>query len=130
MENCIFCKIIKGEIPSYTIYEDDDIKVFLDINSKSNGHSLVIPKKHIKDILEMDEHTFTKILNVIQTKVYKVLKEKLNCDGLTIIQNNEYGQEVKHFHIHLIPRYKNSNIELDYDKETLKPIEDIYSIIK
>ncbi|MBO5138290.1 MAG: HIT domain-containing protein [Bacilli bacterium] len=130
MENCIFCKIIKGEIPSYTIYEDENIKVFLDINPNSNGHALIIPKKHIKDIQEIDSATFTQILDVIQNNIYKQLKNKLNCDGITIVQNNEYGQEVKHFHIHIIPRYKNDNVKLNYNKENIKPVEEIYSIIK
>lgn len=130
MENCIFCKIIKGEIPSYTIYEDENIKVFLDINPNSNGHALIIPKKHIKDIQEINSTTFTQILDVIQNNIYKKLKDKLNCDGITIVQNNEYGQEVKHFHIHIIPRYKNDNVKLNYNKENIKSVEEIYSIIK
>lgn len=130
MENCIFCKIIKGEIPSYTIYEDENIKVFLDINPNSNGHALIIPKKHIKDIQEINSTTFTQILDVIQNNIYKKLKDKLNCDGITIVQNNEYGQEVKHFHIHIIPRYKNDNVKLNYNEENIKSVEEIYSIIK
>ena len=122
MENCIFCKIIKGEIPSYTIYEDEFVKAFLDINPSSNGHTLIITKKHITNILDMDEQTINHIFNIIKDKIYKLLKEKLNCDGITIIQNNEYGQDIKHYHVHLIPKYKNKT-------ETIKT-EEIYKKIK
>ena len=122
MENCIFCKIAKGEIPSYPIYEDKFIKAFLDINPNSNGHTLVIPKKHIENILDTDEETITHIFKIIKNNLYKLLKEKLNCNGITIIQNNEYGQDVKHFHIHLIPKYK--------DKTDKITPEEIYQKIK
>lgn len=122
MENCIFCKIIKGEIPSYTIYEDEYIKAFLDVNPNSNGHTLIIPKKHIENILDMDEKTITHIFKIIKSNLYQTLKEKLNCNGITIMQNNEYGQEVKHFHIHLIPKYEN--------KTDKKNVEEIYNKIK
>ena len=114
----IFCKIIKGEIPSYTIYEDDIIKAFLDINPTHNGHTLIIPKKHYENIYDIDEQT----LNYIMKKaieIANILKDGLGCDGLTLCENNEYGQEVKHFHLHLIPKYKNENklsIEEVYNK--------------
>lgn len=130
MENCIFCKIIKGEIPSYTIYEDNELKVFLDINPISNGHILIIPKKHIKNITELDNETSKKILNLLQNKLYELLKTKLNCDGITIVQNNEYGQEVKHLHFHIIPRYNEDKIKMNYDKEKINKVEEIYDILK
>lgn len=130
MENCIFCKIIKGEIPSYTIYEDNELKVFLDINPISNGHILIIPKKHIKNITELDNETNKKILNLLQNKLYELLKTKLNCDGITIVQNNEYGQEVKHLHFHIIPRYNEDKIKMNYDKEKINKVEEIYDILK
>ena len=85
--DCIFCKIINGEIPSYKLYEDDDILVFLDINPVSNGHALIIPKKHIKDLNDMDNTTFSHILEIAK-KIKKLLEDKLNVDGLTLIQNN------------------------------------------
>lgn len=118
--NCIFCKIINGEIPSYTIYEDDIVKVFLDINPDCNGHMLIIPKKHIMDLDTMDEETFKHMLK-ISKKMKKLLEEKLNIDGLTLVQNNGSVQEVKHFHIHLKPYYKS--------KKELENIEKVYSII-
>lgn len=119
--NCIFCKIIKGEIPSYTIYEDDILKVFLDIHPDSNGHLLLIPKKHILDITEMDSETWVQMLTVIE-KMKHLLEKKLQIDGLTLIQNNGMVQEVKHFHFHLKPYYKDSKV--------LLPVEKIYDILK
>lgn len=109
---CIFCKIIKGEIPSYTIYEDEIVKVFLDINPDSNGHLLIIPKKHILDLDSMDNDTLMHIM-AISKKMKKLLEEKLNIDGLTLIQNNGAVQDVKHFHLHLKPYYINKQIKKD-----------------
>jgi len=109
--NCIFCKIIKGEISSYTIYEDEIVKVFLDVNPISNGNSLVVPKKHYKDINDIDLDTLTHIQKIVK-ELYPKYKEKLNCDGVTLCQNNDYGQEVKHYHLHIIPRYENDGIEI------------------
>jgi len=118
--NCIFCKIINGEIPSYTIYEDEIVKVFLDINPDTNGHMLIIPKKHVLDLDSMDKKTFAHILEVAK-KMKKLLEEKLHIDGLTLIQNNGAVQEVKHFHLHLKPYYIN--------KQTKKDPKDIYDLL-
>lgn len=120
--DCLFCEIIKGNIPSKTIYEDELVKVFLDINPNTNGHSLIIPKKHIVTVDELDDELVTHILKV-EKNMYKLLKDKLNIDGLTIVQNNEYGQEVKHYHVHLIPRYKDDNWELNFNKDLINDIE-------
>ena len=108
--NCIFCKIANGEIPSYTVYEDDDFKVIFDISPASKGHALVIPKEHYKNLFELDESIASKAL-VIAKKVATELSTELDCDGFNLLQNNEEiaGQTVFHFHIHLIPRYKNDN---------------------
>lgn len=126
--DCLFCKIIEGTIPSKTIYEDDIVKVFLDINPNTNGHCLIIPKKHIITVNELDSKLITHILEV-EKKMYKLLKEKLNIEGLTIVQNNELGQEVKHYHVHLIPRYKNDDWSLINSQENLKSLDEIYNII-
>lgn len=126
--NCIFCKIIDGEIPSYTIYEDDIIKVLLDINPDTNGHALIIPKKHYENLVDIEEEVLHHINNVSK-KMYSLLKEKLNCDGLTIIQNNNYGQEIKHYHMHLVPRYKDDKYMLHYNREIIKDPKQIYEII-
>lgn len=103
--DCLFCKIIAGDIPSYTVYEDDVVKCFLDINPDSNGHTLIIPKKHYLNLSEIDNETLMHIMDVARN-LKKLLEEKLNIDGLTLIQNNGDVQEIKHFHLHLKPYYK------------------------
>lgn len=123
MSDCLFCKIIDGSIPSYTVYEDDKVKVFLDINPNTDGHLLVIPKEHKANLYEMDDETLIYMLNIIREKLKPILSDKLNIDGLTISQNNDYGQEVKHFHIHVIPRYKNDKFPLASD---CSKVEDVY----
>ena len=118
--DCTFCKINKGEIPSYTIYEDDKVRVFLDINPKHNGHSLIIPKEHYKDIEDIDMETLSHIMKIAK-KIYNLLNEKLNPDGIILTQNNGIAQDVKHYHLHLVPVYKNEmelSIEEIYNKLT------------
>ena len=126
MENCLFCKIIKGEIPSKTIHEDEIVKVMMDINPISDGHILVIPKNHNTDLLDLDDDTLLHIKRIITEILIPKLKEKLNCDGITVCQNNGLGQEIKHFHVHLIPRYENDNIKMT-NKENIEDIEEIYN---
>ncbi len=118
--NCIFCKIINGDIPSFTIYEDEKVKVFLDTNPKENGHALVVPKKHFKDLFDIDNDY---LLHIIETakKVEPIFKDKLNAEGLTLAQNNGIVEEVKHFHLHLIPAYSSKN--------ELMNVEDVYNQI-
>ena len=116
----IFCKIINGEIPSKTIYEDDIVLVILDVNPRSNGHSLVIPKKHYKDLMEIDNDTLVSIMNTAR-EMKKLLEEKLNIDGLTLIQNNGDVQEVKHFHLHLKPYYNNN--------QEIKEVKEVYELL-
>ena len=128
MEDCLFCKIIKGEIPSNTVYEDEKVKVFLDISPVNEGHLLIVPKKHYQNLLDTDKEIREYMLEVIKEKLYPLLKEKLNIDGLTISQNNDYGQEVKHFHIHVIPRYQNDNFPLK--KDDMRDVSTIYDILK
>lgn len=123
MSDCLFCKIIDGSIPSYTVYEDDKVKAFLDINPNTDGHLLVIPKVHKANLYEMDDDTLIYMLNIIRKKLKPILSDKLKIDGLTISQNNDYGQEVKHFHIHVIPRYKNDKFPLVSD---CSKVEDVY----
>lgn len=127
MKDCLFCKIINNEIPSSTIYEDDLIKVFLDINPTTNGHMLIIPKKHHVNVMDIDENIVSHALKVIKEKLYPMLRKNLGCDGLTIVQNNEYGQEVKHYHIHLIPRYQDDLVSDSYNKEMLIPVEEVFA---
>ena len=117
--DCIFCKIINGDIPSYKVYEDNLVYAFLDINPDSPGHTLIIPKKHYQDLVSIDNETLLHIFDVTRI-LKKKLEEKLNIDGLTLIQNNGDVQEVKHFHLHLKPYY-NNKIDMD--------IEDVYKKI-
>ena len=100
--DCLFCKIIEGSIPSEVIYEDDKVKVFLDISPTTNGDSLVVPKEHFKDFLSIPNDLLIYMYDIIK-KLYPIYREKLHCDGLTICHNTDYGQEIKHFHIHFIP---------------------------
>lgn len=118
--DCIFCKIINGEIPSYKVYEDDTVLAFLDINPTSNGHTLIIPKKHYKDVMDIDDNTLSHIFQVAR-KIKSILEEKLYCDGITLTQNNGDVQEVKHYHLHVIPYYKQS---------TSKSVEEVYGLLK
>lgn len=115
--NCIFCKIISGEIPCYKIFEDKDILVFLDVNPVEPGHMLIIPKKHVLDMLEIDNKILMKIMNKSRD-IAKLLVNKLDADGFTLVQNNGISQEVKHFHLHIIPKYT---------KKYKANIDDIYN---
>ena len=119
--DCIFCKIIKGDIPSYTIFEDDIVKVFLDINPNSNGHSLIIPKKHFKNLDDIDNGTLMHIMDVARY-VKKLVSNKLSCDGVQFVQNNGDCQEVKHYHLHVIPFYN--------EKQDLLDVVDVYNKLK
>ncbi len=125
---CIFCKIVNGELASYTIYEDEIVKVFLNINPSSDGDLLIIPKKHYTNLVDIDLDTLNHI-DLISKKMYELLKTKLNIDGLTLCQNNDYGQEIKHYHMHLTPRYKNDNVEVIYPSKN-KDIKEIYEKLK
>ena len=118
--DCIFCKIVNGEIPSYTLYEDDIVKVFLDVNPDTNGHTLIVPKKHYTDLFDIDDNTLMHIMNTAK-KINLLLSDKLHTDGLTLVQNNGLKQEVKHFHLHLKPQYKNEG--------KLLSVEEIYKKI-
>lgn len=105
-ENCIFCKIANGDIPSRTLYEDDDFRVIMDLAPATKGHSLILPKNHYKNLYEIDDTVASKVLPLAK-KMANLMTQKLGCDGFNIIQNsNEIaGQTVFHFHMHLIPRY-------------------------
>ena len=126
MKDCLFCKIINEEIPSSTVYEDDLIKIIMNINPNTNGHLLILPKKHYINIMDIDENIITHSLKITKEKIYPLLKEKLNCEGLTLAENNELGQEIRHFHIHLIPRYPNDGADISYKKEMLDDIGETY----
>ena len=119
----IFCKIIAGEIPGKKIFEDDTVMVIMDVNPVSNGHCLIIPKVHYQDLYDMDIKTLNHILSIARD-VSKILMEKLSCDGITLIQNNGSVQEVKHFHLHLIPKYEGKDkVDLSVDDVFHKIVE-------
>ncbi len=105
-ENCIFCKIIEGKIPSRTIFEDNDFKVIMDVSPATRGHCLVLPKAHFADLYELPEELVAKAF-VLAKRMCDKLTKALGADGFNIAQNNKQiaGQTVFHFHIHLIPRY-------------------------
>jgi len=106
-DNCIFCKIAAGEIPTNAIYEDNDHKVILDMGPATRGHALILPKEHYKNIYEMPADRVGKAFELAK-KMADSMTEKLGADGFNIVQNNNEiaGQTVFHFHIHLIPRYE------------------------
>ena len=113
---CIFCKIVANEIPSKKIYEDDLVLGMLDISQTTKGHSLVLPKKHYDNILEMPKEELDHMINVVQD-LSKQLINKLDAKGINVLTNiNEAaGQSVLHAHIHLIPRYnENDTIKIQY----------------
>ncbi len=103
--DCIFCAIAAGEIPSFKVYEDDLVLAYLDINPFSEGHTLVIPKAHSEGLLDTSDETLAALLARVK-KVAEHLKATLPCDGFNILQNNgeAAGQTVKHIHFHIIPR--------------------------
>lgn len=109
-DDCIFCKIAAGEIPSRKIYEDEDVIVIMDLNPTSKGHSLIIPKEHYTDIYDIDENVAAKIMKTAK-KLAIQMTEALGCDGFNLLQNNgaAAGQTMFHFHLHLIPRYKDAD---------------------
>ena len=113
MENCIFCKIANGQIPSNTLYEDKDFRVIMDISPVSKGHSLIIPKSHYENLFELPEKLLASA-SIVAKKVGVNIKEKLNADGINIIQNNGTvaGQSVFHYHVHIVPRYINEEHNL------------------
>lgn len=113
--DCIFCKIAAGEIPSATLYEDDDFRVILDLGPASKGHALIIPKEHYRNLYDIDDETAAKAI-ILAKKMVNKMKDVLGCDGYNIVQNNEEtaGQTVFHFHMHMIPRYKGDNVGLGW----------------
>lgn len=102
---CIFCKIANGEIPSKKIYEDEEIMAFLDINPLTPGHTLIVPKEHTLDFQSISMDKLMKIMNVARELSQKIV-DKMGAQGYTLIQNNGIAQDVKHFHLHIIPKYK------------------------
>ena len=123
-DDCIFCKIANGEIPSETIYEDEMFRVILDLGPAARGHALILPKKHYKDICELDEETAAKVLP-LAARIGNAMKKSLGCAGFNVVQNNgkEAGQTVFHFHVHLIPRYEGGPAMVSWEPGKADPEE-------
>lgn len=115
LNNCVFCKIIKGDIPSATVYEDEHFKAIMDISPAAKGHIIILPKQHSSNLMELDPDSASRVLLVAQ-KVAKAQIEVLECDGVNLLQNNgeAAGQTVNHFHIHLIPRYNGDKVVIEW----------------
>ncbi|MCI8335058.1 MAG: HIT family protein [Lachnospiraceae bacterium] len=123
-DDCIFCKIAHGEIPSSTIYEDEDFRVFLDLNPAARGHALIVPKEHYADLFELDEELCKKAM-VLAKRLAVKMKAVLGSDGFNLMQNNgeAAGQTVFHFHLHLIPRYKDDKAGITWKPGSVSPEE-------
>ena len=127
-DDCIFCKLANGDIPTNALYEDDIVKVIFDLGPATRGHVLVVPKEHFDNIFSMDEKTAGHVF-AVASKIAKFLNDELGCDGMNLLQNNGEiaGQTVFHFHMHLIPRYKGDQVGItwhpgelnDADKEEI-----------
>ena len=114
--NCIFCKIANGEISGRTIYEDEDFRVVLDVAPATKGHALILPKDHYRNLLDLPEDKAEGVIRIAK-KMAVLMKDKLGCDGVNIVQNNEEaaGQTVFHFHMHVIPRYQQDNQKIGWN---------------
>ena len=114
-DNCIFCKIANGVIPSTTLYEDEQFRVILDLGPASRGHALILPKLHFADVCDLDEEIAAKVLP-LGAKIGAAMKKSLGCTGFNLVQNNgeSAGQTVRHFHLHLIPRYDDDKQNINW----------------
>lgn len=119
MKDCIFCKIVKGEIPSEKIYENEKFLAFLDIFPATEGHTLIIPKKHYENIFDIPKDILKESVEVAQ-KIASLLKEKLGAEGVNLLNSNNKiaQQEVPHYHIHVIPRYSRDEFEIVFKDKT------------
>lgn len=132
-DNCIFCKIANGEIPSRTVYEDEDFRAILDLGPATPGHTLILPKEHADGLADLPDNIAAKVLPVAK-KIATRLKEKLSCDGLNLVQNNgaTAGQTVMHFHLHLIPRYENDGQKILWNptEPTAEELDEVFAKIQ
>lgn len=131
--NCIFCKIANGEIPSATLYEDEDFRVILDLGPATRGHALLLPKEHYSDLFELEDEVAAKVL-VRAKRIAARMKKALGADGFNLVQNNgeAAGQTVFHFHMHLIPRYEGDHAGILWEpgKTTPEEMEEIKTLIQ
>lgn len=131
-DDCIFCKLANGDIPTNTIYEDNDFRVFLDAAPATKGHCLIVPKEHFDNLEELSDDVASKVFPLAK-KMMKLLKEKLDWDGFNVVQNNGEvaGQTVFHFHTHLIPRYIDDGQNLNMKPSSPKEgeLEEVLNLI-
>ena len=128
-EDCIFCKIIQGEIPSFTVYEDDTFKVILDRFPAAQGHMLILPKVHCDDVFSLPEEVAAQLYPLVK-KLAQHAKEVTGAEGINIVQNNgeAAGQTVHHFHLHIIPRKMEDHIILNKSSNMDTTIEELEAI--
>lgn len=128
--SCLFCQIAEGEKESYKVYEDERTFAFLDVNPASRGHTLVIPKKHAVTIFDIGEEELRSVMNTVK-KISGGINEAFNPRGVNIIQSNGSGagQEIEHFHVHVVPRYEEDDIILDFNQDTLEDPEDTLELL-
>lgn len=128
-KNCIFCKILAGEIPSTAVYEDDDFKAILDVNPAARGHVIILPKNHAANIYELPDEDASKIM-VVAKKIATAIEKAYHCDGVNILQNNgeAAGQTVFHLHVHVIPRFKGDTVNIGWKQGDMP--EDLDAICK
>ncbi len=129
-DDCIFCKLAGGIIPTASLYEDDDFRVILDAGPASRGHALILPKQHYQDICELDEAVGAKVLG-LAARIGKAMKSGLGCAGFNLVQNNgeAAGQTVMHFHMHIIPRYEGGPPMVVWNPGTIEE-EDVKQIVQ
>ncbi len=130
-DNCIFCKLANGQIPTNSIYEDDDFNVILDQEPAAKGHCIILPKTHAANLYELPDDYCSKIMGVAK-KCACALKNTLHCDGINVLQNNgeAAGQTVFHLHVHVIPRYDNDSVTITWDKKEAPTAADAEEIKK
>lgn len=128
-EDCIFCKILAGEIPSTAVYEDDDFKAILDVNPAARGHVIILPKNHAANIYELPDEDASKIM-IVAKKIATAIEKAYHCDGVNILQNNgeAAGQTVFHLHVHVIPRFKGDTVNIGWKQGDMP--EDLDAICK
>lgn len=131
-DNCIFCKIANGEIPSKTLYEDERFRVILDLGPATRGHALILPKEHFANLYELPEETAGEVMKLAK-KMMATITERLGCEGFNLVQNNGdlAGQTVFHFHMHMIPRYRADGQKIGWrpQEATQEELEEIKNII-
>ena len=128
--NCIFCKIANGEIPSKTLYEDDKFRVILDLGPASKGHALILPKYHYANLYELPDEMAGEVMKLAK-KMATQMTERLGCEGFNLVQNNGElaGQTVFHFHMHLIPRYRDDGQKIGWKPQEVTQ-EELEAVVK